>query len=214
MWQIHQMMQGLFGSLVQGILYSMVSYGLQESMTKTVSWRLSTVYWSWLTLVTGSFIQMYSPNIGTALKGSLEACITKLLYLNWIAGFRAWRVKDNRSRASLAGCQWTMQSRPQLSAAGRTHAEVHIRRDSLCCFDGSVIAAGVCPQLEFRYSPPITCYYSMIGSYSVFSIFFIYFFAHIMMCLEDSVASLIILLLRHPVSDLISSPLKLVFTQF
>lgn len=103
MWQIHQMMQGLFGSLVQGILYSMVSYGLQESMTKTVSWRLSTVYWSWLTLVTGSFIQMYSPNIGTALKGSLEACITKLLYLNWIAGFRAWRVKDNRSRASLAG---------------------------------------------------------------------------------------------------------------
>lgn len=99
----------------------------------------------------------------------LELCLTKLLYPNWIAGFRAWRVKDNRSWASLAGCQWTMQSRPQLSAAGRAHAEVHIRRDSLCCFDGSVIAASVCPQLEFRYSPPITCYYGRKGSYSFFS---------------------------------------------
>ena len=73
-------------------------------------------------------------------------------------------MKDNSSRASLAGCQWTMQSRPQLSAAGRAHAGVHIRRDSLRCFDGSVIAASVCPQLGFRYSPPITCYHRRLGS--------------------------------------------------
>lgn len=109
------------------------------------------------------------PDTRTVFKASLLACITKLLCLNWIAGFRAWRVKDNSSRASLAGCQWTMQSRPQLSAAGRAHAGVHIRRDSLCCFDGSVIAASVCPQLGFRYSPPITCYYRRLGSECIFS---------------------------------------------
>lgn len=105
----------------------------------------------------------------TVFKSSLEAWITKLLYLNWIAGFRARRVKDNSSRASLAQCQWTMQSRPQLAAAGRAHAVVHIRRDSLHCFDGSAIAASVCPQLGFRYSPPITCYYPRLDFWSNFS---------------------------------------------
>lgn len=119
-----------------------------------------------------SFIEMQTPNIGTVFIASHEVWITKLLYLNWIAGFRAWRVKDNSSRASLAGCQCTMQSRPQLSAAGRAHAGVHIRRDSLCCFDGFVIAASVCPQLGFRYSPPITCYYPRLDFSYIFSFFF------------------------------------------
>lgn len=109
------------------------------------------------------------PDPETVFKASPEACITKLLRLNWIAGFRAWRVKDNSSGAGLAGCQWTMQSRPQLSAAGGAHAGVHIRRDSLCCFDGSVIAASVCPQLGFRYSPPITCCHRRSGSECIFS---------------------------------------------
>lgn len=196
-------MQGLFESLVQGILYSMVSYGRQESMTKTVSCRLSTVSWFWLTLKRLhshrlAHLNAHDHNTGSAFKASLAACIAKLLYLNWIAGFRAWRVKDNSSRASLAGCQWTMQSRPQLSAASRAHAEVHIRRDSIRWFDGSVIAASVCPQLEFKYSPPITCYYLGIGFQSVFTClhrFPVY--------LKGSIAPLIKLFYRQLLSSLL-----------
>lgn len=92
-----------------------------------------------------------------------------LLCHNWKAGFRDWKVKDNSSRVSLAGCQWVVQCLPQLSAVCKAHAGVHIRRDSICSFDGSVIAASVCPQLGFRYSPPITCFYRRLGSECVFS---------------------------------------------
>lgn len=92
-----------------------------------------------------------------------------LLCHNWKAGFRAWKVKDNSSRVSLAGCQGVVQCLPQLSAVCKAHAGVHIRRDSICSFDGSVIAASVCPQLGFRYLPPITCFYRRLGSECVFS---------------------------------------------
>lgn len=47
-----------------------------------------------------------------SFKCTLLVPSTKLLYNNWIAGFGAWRVKDNSSQASLAGCQWRMQSGP------------------------------------------------------------------------------------------------------
>lgn len=89
----------------------------------------------------------------------------KLLRLNWIAGCRAWRVKDNSSRARLAGCQRTVQSRPRRSAAGWAHTGVLIRRDSLRCFDGSVIAARVCYQLGLSYQTA-TCYHPTVGSQS------------------------------------------------
>jgi len=62
-----------------------------------------------------------------------------------------------------------MASRPLLSAAGRALAGVHNGRDSLRCFDGSVIAASVCPQLGFRYSPPITRSYSRLDCECIFS---------------------------------------------
>lgn len=131
-----------------------------------------------------SHLNASSSGLGLRLKASLEACITKLVCLNWIAGFRAQRVKDNSGRVSLAGCQWTMQSRPQLTAAGRAHAGVHIGRDSLRCFDGSVIAASVCPQPGVQVFTTNNVLLSQVRVWVCFSFV-------CLMCLKDETTPLI-----------------------